>query len=104
MDLKSLGRCIKHILLVKVIMESPLPEEMEEFLEVLVEAYKAMQLVEVPESAIIRNHFFRTFDDVQEDICYNRYRFLKQDLWRVHRALRLDQLGPCIICTTVSMS
>ena len=29
MDLKALGRCIKYILLVKLTMDSPLPEEME---------------------------------------------------------------------------
>ena len=81
-------------------MDSPLPVEMEELLDIIVEAYKAIQIVEVPHVPIIRNHFFRTFDDVQEDICYNRYRFLKQDLWRLHRALRLDQLGPCIKCDT----
>ena len=53
-----------------------------------------MKMIDVPEPAVInRRPVALTFDDVNEDTCYNRYRFLKPDLRRLHKALKLDEFG-----------
>ena len=100
MDLKSAQRCIKYILLYKEVVKSPLPQEMEDILQILVAEFVSMQVAEVPTVAINRRPVYVKFDDVDEDICYNRYRFLKKDLWRLHQAFRLDQFNGWIICNT----
>jgi len=42
-----------------------------------------MKVIDVPEPAAInRRPVALTFNDFNEDTCYNRYRFLKPDLWR----------------------
>ena len=100
MDLKSVQRCIKYILLYKEVVKSSLPQEMEDILQILVADFVSMQVAEVPTVAINRRPVYVKFDDVDEDICYNRYRFLKKDLWRLHQAFRLDQFNGWIICNT----
>jgi hypothetical protein len=50
-----------------------------------------MKVVDVPEPVINRTPVALTFNDVDEDTCYNRYRFLKPDLRRLHKALKLDE-------------
>jgi hypothetical protein len=50
-----------------------------------------MKVVDIPEPTINRTPVALTFNDVDEDTCYSRYRFLKPDLWRLHKALKLDE-------------
>ena len=45
----------------------------------------------IPEPVINRAPVALTFNDIDEDSCYNRYRFLKPDLWRLHKAWKLDE-------------
>jgi len=97
MDLRQIGRCLKYFFLVKATINSPLPVELEEYLQLLIEAYTAIQTIEIPASVINRRPVALTFDDVDENICYHRYRFLKPDLLRLHKALKLDEFEDGII-------
>jgi hypothetical protein len=92
MDLKQIERCLKYFLLVKATIDSLLPDEMDVMFHGLVESYTTMKVIDVPEPAAInRAPVALTFNDVDEDTCYSRYRFLKPDLWRLHKALKLDE-------------
>jgi len=97
MDLRQIRRCLKYFLLVKATIDSPLPDELEEYFQLLIKAYTDIQTIEIPDSLINRRPIAMTFDDVDESICYNRYRFLKPDLWRIHKALKLDEFEDGII-------
>ena len=86
MDIKQIERCLNYFLLVKATIDSPLPDEMDALFHGLVESYTTIKVVDIPEPAVInRRPVALTFDDVNEDTCYNRYRFLKPDRWRLHR-------------------
>jgi len=94
MDIKQIERCLNYFLLVKATIDSPLPDEMDALFHGLVESYTTMKVIDVPEPAAInRRPVALTFNDINEDTCYNRYRFLKPDLWRLHKALKLDEFG-----------
>jgi hypothetical protein len=93
MDIKQIERCLKYFLLVKAMIDSPLPDEMDVMFHGLVESYTTMKVIDVPEPVINRAPVALTFDDIDEDSCYNRYRFLKPDLWRLHKALKLDEFA-----------
>ena len=94
MDIKQIERCLNYFLLVKATIDSPLPDEMDALFHGLVETYTTMKVIDVPEPAAInRRPVALTFNDINEDTCYNRYRFLKPDLWRLHKALKLDEFG-----------
>jgi len=91
MDLKQIERCLNYFLLVKATIDSPLPDEMDVMFHGLVESYISMKVIDVPKHVINRRPVALTFDDVNEDTCYNRYRFLKPDFLRLHTALKLDE-------------
>jgi hypothetical protein len=91
MDIKQIERCLNYFLLVKETIDSPLPDEMDALFHGLVESYTTMKVIDVPDPVINRAPVALTFNDVDEDSCYNRYRFLKPDLWRLHKALKLDE-------------
>ena len=91
MDIKQIERCSNYFLLVKATIDSPLPDEMDALFHGLVESYTTMKVVDIPEPVINRTPVTLTFNDVNEDTCYNRYRFLKPDLRRLHKALKLDE-------------
>jgi hypothetical protein len=91
MDIKQIERCLNYFLLVKATIDSPLPDEMDALFHGLLESYTTMKVIDVPEPVINRRPVALTFNDVDEDTCYNRYRFLKPDLWRLHKALKLDE-------------
>ena len=93
MDIKQIERCLNYFLLVKATIDSPLPDEMDALFHGLVESYTTMKVIDVPVPVINRTPVALTFNDVDEDTCYNRYRFLKPDLWRLHKALKLDEFG-----------
>jgi len=97
MDLKQIKRYLKYFLLVKDTIDSPLTDELEECFLLLIKAYTAMQMIDIPDPVINRRPIALTFDDVDAVICYNRYRFLKPDLWRLHKALKLDEFEDGII-------
>jgi len=97
MDLKQIRRCLKYFLLVKATIDSPLPNELEEYFQLLIESNTSLQTIEIPDPVINRRPVSLTFDDVDADICYHRYRFLKPDLWRLHKALKLDEIEDGII-------
>ncbi len=91
MDIKQIERCLKYFLLVKATIDSSLPDEMDTLFHGLVESYTTMKVIDIPDPVINRTPVPLTFNDVAEDNCYNRYRFLKPDLWRLHKALKLDE-------------
>ena len=91
MDIKQIERCLKYFLLVKATIDSPLPDEMDTLFHGLIESYTTMKVVDIPDPVINRTPVPLTFNDVAEDNCYNRYRFLKSDLSRLHKALKLDE-------------
>jgi hypothetical protein len=93
MDIKQIERCLNYFLLVKATIDSPLPDELDALFHGLVESYTTMMVVDIPEPTINRRPVALTFNDVDEDSCYNRYRFLKPDLRRLHKVLKLDEFG-----------
>jgi len=70
---------------------------LEEYFLLLIQAYTDIQTIKILDPVINRRPITLTFDDVDADLCYNRYRFLKQDLWRLHKALKLDEFEDGII-------
>jgi hypothetical protein len=91
MHYRQIERCLNYFLLVKATIDSPLPDEMDALFHDLVESYTTMKLVDITEPTINRRPVALTFNDISEDTCYNRYRFLKLDLWRLHKALKFDE-------------
>ena len=91
MEIKQIERCLNYFFLVKTTIDSPLPDEMDAVFHVIVESYTTMKVIDIPETSINRRPVALTFNDVDEDSCYNRYRFLKPDLWRLHKAFKLDE-------------
>ena len=94
MDIKQIERCLNYFLLVKSTIDSPLPDKMDALLHGLVETYTNMKVIDALEPAVInRRSVALTFNDISEDTCYNRYRFLKPDIWRLHKTLKLVDFG-----------
>ena len=87
--MEQIERTLNYFLLVTI--DWPLPDEMEAVFHGLVESYTAIKVIDVPDPAIKRKPVPLTFNDVDEDNCYNRHRFLKLDLWRLHKAFKLDE-------------
>ena len=104
MEIKQIERCLNYFFLVKTTIDSPLPDEMDAVFHVIVESYTTMKVIDIPETSINRRPVALTFNDVDEDSCYNRYRFLKPDLWRLHKALKLDEFEDAYIMVGSSPS
>ena len=71
MDIKQIEWCFNYFLLVKATIDSPLPDEMDEMYHDLVKLYTGRC------PWICCDQSQTSCSDINEDTCYNRYRFLK---------------------------
>ena len=96
MEKKRLGRYIVLLMAMEQSSDSPLPQNLLELKISLVRQYVRVSCAaDLPPRVWVRPTF-RMIDDFSESVTYTRFLFTREDMHRLHRALRMHELGPWV--------